>query len=212
MATAARNGDDMLEKLFGPSRETVWRQLAEELGAQYVDGGMWRGDKVEGRAGSWTVTLDTYAVSTGKTVVVFTRLRAPFVNRNGFRFSVRRQGLFSEIAIKLGGQDVEIGWPEFDDAFVLKGTDEDKVRELFARPRLRELLADQPDVHLEVCDDEGWLGPDFPEGVDELRFHTVGIIRDVERLKGLYQVFAETLEQLCEIGCATPADPGVKVR
>src|SRR5438046_80170 len=35
--------------------------------------------------GQWVVTLDTFVVSTGKSTVTFTRLQAPFVNRDGFR-------------------------------------------------------------------------------------------------------------------------------
>ena len=48
------------------------------------------------------MTLDTYAVFTGKVVIVYTRMRAPYVNPSGFRFTVYRKGLFSEIGKWLG--------------------------------------------------------------------------------------------------------------
>jgi hypothetical protein len=32
--------------LFGPSRKEIWRKLSEEIGPQYVEGGLWKGDKV----------------------------------------------------------------------------------------------------------------------------------------------------------------------
>jgi hypothetical protein len=35
----------------------------------------------------------------------------------------------------------------------------------------------QPTLTLSVLDDEGWFGTKFPEGVDELKFHTVGTIK-----------------------------------
>ena len=66
----------VLRKLFGPSRESVWRQLSSEMGGEFVKGGMWKGDKVQATHGEWTVLLDTYVVSTGKTVIHFTRMRA----------------------------------------------------------------------------------------------------------------------------------------
>jgi hypothetical protein len=65
---------------------------------------------------------------------------------------------------------------------------------------------------LEVCDDEGWFGAKFPEGVDELRFLAGGIIKDVARLKQLYDLFAEVLNHLCRIGSAYEDDPGLTVR
>src|SRR4051794_31612462 len=64
-------------KLFGPSKNEIWKQLSAELNGRFVEGGLARGEKVEVRDGEWTLTLDTYVVSTGKTFHVFTRMRAP---------------------------------------------------------------------------------------------------------------------------------------
>jgi hypothetical protein len=51
----------------------------------------------------------------------------------------------------------------------------------------------------------------FPEGVDEVHFRAGGVIKDIERFKGLFELFAETLSQLCRIGSATKEDPGVEL-
>jgi hypothetical protein len=56
---------------------------------------------------------------------------------------------------------------------------------------------------------EGWFGPEFPEDVDELSFQDVGVIKDVERLKALFDLFAAGLDQLCQIGSAYKQEPGV---
>ena len=40
---------------------------------------------------------------------------------------------------------------------------------------------------------------------------SVGIIKDVERLKLLYELFAETLDQLCRIGAAYKESPNVAI-
>jgi hypothetical protein len=39
----------------------------------------------------------------------------------------------------------------------------------------------------------------------------VGLIKDVDRLKHLYDLFAETLDELCRIGSAYQSDPGVQL-
>ena len=93
----------------GPNKKEIWRKLAGELEGRYVDGGFWKGDKVEVEHQDWTLTLDTYTVSTGKVTVVFTRMRAPFVNPGGFRFVVYRKSVFSGIGKFFGMQDIEIG-------------------------------------------------------------------------------------------------------
>jgi hypothetical protein len=43
--------------------------------------------------------------------------------------------------------------------------------------------------------------------VDELRFIVAGVITDIDRLKSLYELFAEALHQLCHIGSAYEDDP-----
>jgi hypothetical protein len=200
-----------LKTMFGPSRQEIWRQLSTEIGATYVDGGVWKGDKVQAAHGEWTVTLDTYTVSTGKSHVVYTRMRAPYVNTAGFRFTIYRKGFFTSVAKSLGMQDVQIGHEPFDSDFVIKGSDEGLLRALFANPKIRELINQQKNIHFSVKDDEGWFGATFPEGVDELYFAVVGVIKDVERLKLLYDLFGETLDQLCLVGAARKTDPGVSV-
>jgi hypothetical protein len=200
-----------LRKLFGPSKAEIWRQLAEEVKGRYVEGALFKADKVEAAHGEWTVTLDSYIVPAGKAMIPFTRLRAPYVNPDGFRFTVYRKGVFTALGKLFGMQDIEVGHEAFDRDFVIKGNDQGRLRSLFASDRLRELVDAQPDVHLSVKDDEGWFGPAFPEGVDELYFNVPGIIKDLDRLKRLYDLFAEALEQLTRIGSAYERAPGVSV-
>jgi hypothetical protein len=193
--------------LFGPSKSELWRQLSEEINGRYQRG--WSGERVQATHDEWTVTLDTFVVSTGKTYIPFTRMRAPYVNPESFRFTIYRKSIFSEMATWLGMQDIDVGDPPFDEDFVIKGTHEERVRALFRNPRLRELIDAQPKIHLTVKDDEGWFGRKFGEQVDELYFAVPGVIKDVERLKLLYELFGETLDQLCAIGSAYQRDPGV---
>ena len=200
------------EKLFGPSRDEIWRQLCQEIGADFVDGGFWKGSKVEAHHQGWTITLDTYAVSTGHTTHVFTRLRAPLVSRDGFRFTIYRKGLFSGLGKTLGMQDIEVGHSAtFDDGFIIKGNEEIKVRALFANADIRRLIEEQPQIHLELRDGEGPFRH-LPEGVDELIFHVNGVLKEVTRLRQLFDLFAAVLDELCRIGSATPDDPGVALR
>src|SRR5256885_8814125 len=49
-----------------------------EIGAVYDPGRWYGGERVVAEVGHWQITLDSYAVSNGKTTHVFTRLRAPY--------------------------------------------------------------------------------------------------------------------------------------
>jgi hypothetical protein len=196
---------------FGPRKDAVWRQLSEVIGAEFLEGGFWKGSKVQAQVGPWTVTLGTHTDSSTDHSVHYTRMRAPYVNAEGCRFTIYRKGYFSDLGKLLGMQDIEVGEPDFDEAFIIKGNDEDRVRVLFSDTKIRQMIQDQPQIRLEVKDSEGWFGPKFPEDVDELHFQVIGVIKEVERLKSLFDLFAAVLHQLCKIGSAYRQEPGVEL-
>jgi hypothetical protein len=202
----------VLRKIFGPGKDEVWKQLCTEIGAEFVQGGFWDQNKVQVHVKDWTVTLDTFVMSTGKSSMPFTRMRAPYVNNDGFRFKVYRSGVFTELGKILGMQDIEVGHSEFDREFVIKANDPVKVHLLFGNPEIRRLLEEQPSISLEVKDAGGWFGTSFPEGVDELYFQVGGVITDIERLKLLFELFSVTLNHLCHIGSAYEDDPKLALK
>jgi hypothetical protein len=203
---ARRESKGVLRRLFGPSAEDVWKALAGEMDARFEKGGWWKSGRVVAEVGPWEVTLDTLR----RDKVVYTRLRAPFVNPEGFRFRIHRRHLFSGLAEMLGLQDLPIPWdPKFDHDFIVKSNDEAKVRRLLSSENIRLLIDLQPRILFAVKDDEGWFGTKFPGGVDELYFERCGIMKDPELLRGLFDLFAETLEELCVMGSAYETPPGV---
>jgi hypothetical protein len=201
-----------MRSVFGPCREEIWRQLSETVGGHYVDGGLFGRDRVEVAHGEWTVTLDTYTVSTGKSSVTYTRMRAPFINASGFRFRIHRKNVFSGLGKLFGMQDIEIGDPDFNEHFIIQANDVPSIRRLLSNATIRDLISAQKDIALSVKDDEGVFVTRFPEGVDELHVIVHGVIKDINRLKQLYDLFAETLEELNRIGVATDDPPNVHVR
>ena len=196
-----------LRKIFGPSKAEVWRQLCQEVGAEFVDGGFWKGKKVLARVEDWTITLDTYTVSTGQSSTTYTRMRAPFVNADGFRFAIYRKGPLSKLGKALGMKDIEVGYPELDRDFIIKGNDQAKMHALFANERVRELIQSQRSIRFQIKEVKGRRREGLPEGTDELHFQVTGVIKGLPRLKSLYELFALTLNQLCHIGPASGDDP-----
>ncbi len=66
--------------------------------------------------------------------------------------------------------------------------------------------------------DEVWrqlsqeIGAEIVEGgIWKLHFQVVGVIKDVERLKAVFDLFAAILHQLCQIGSAYTQEPGVSL-
>ena len=201
----------LLRQVFGPSKEEIWSQLSREIGAEYQESGLFKEGKVVLSHRQWDITLDTYTIHTGKVTITYTRMRAPYVNRDGFRFNIYRKSAFSWIGKMFGVKDIEVGESFFDDEFIIQGEPEILVRSLLNNSMIRQLIQDQKNIHFQVRDDEGWFKAKFPEGVDELYFEVADVIKDRERLKNLFDLFALVLDELCRLGSAYETDPNVEL-
>lgn len=188
-------------RVFGPSQEEVWSQLAAELGGQ-LETGWWHGTRVHARAGDWTTVLEQFIVPAGKVMIPYTRLRAPYRAPNGFRFSIRREHFFDRLGKWMVGDDIEVGHDLFDRTFLIKGSDEERVRELLNDPALREALLGQTDLTLYVQQNEGWLGERLEVGIQELRLDVPGTITDLPQLRAWYELFALAMNRLQQMGYA----------
>ncbi|MFO0924789.1 MAG: hypothetical protein U0905_20165 [Pirellulales bacterium] len=136
---------------------------------------------------------------------------APYVNPSHFTFRVCRRSWIQDLKTYFGAQDIVIGDEEFDRDFIIQGNDEEKVRKLFQNESIRQLIDEQPVIELTSIDDEGWFGKPFPEDTDELLYSVPGLLKDPERIKDLFELFAKLLDQLCVIGGAAAQTPNVKL-
>lgn len=198
--------------LFGPSQKETWTQFSQEVKAEFIKGGVFGTHKVVAQEKIWTITLDTFAVHTGKATIPFTRLRAPFMTKDSFRFKIERRNFFSPVADFFGRKSLSTGYPDFDKEFVIKSSDEYKMKKFFSSEPIRMLLLEQKDFEFEIKDDEGWPGTKFPSDVDELYLQATGIVKDVERLKKFLLIFTASMNQLVEIGSAYEREVNVVLK
>jgi hypothetical protein len=204
-----------LRGLLGPSQREVWERLCGVIGAEYDPGGLFNRPRVLRRARNWTITL-TASNSPGPssaTKITTTRLRAPFVSRDGFRFTVERKSGLGKSGKPIGRHYVASGHPEFDDEFWVNTRDRAKAHALLDDEAYRRALRAQRSLWPKVKDDAGWFGPRFSEHVDLLMFEEIDVkpMTDVTRLESLFALMEATLDRLCRIGSATEDDPGVVV-
>ena len=102
---------------FRKNRVSVWQKLSEEIGANYIPAKKRKSvEKVEAYHDYWTITIDSYLTSHYGTRG--TKITAPYVNRDGFYFRIYRANAASQLATKLGLQDIIIGHRQFDKDFI----------------------------------------------------------------------------------------------
>ena len=203
------------KSIFGPSKDEIWGQIAQDIDGEYNDAGFFGRDVLKYRHGEWEIHLDTFTRSSNsgqhQSSTTYTRMRVPFKNKDQLYFKIFPENFFSPVGKFFGLQDIQIGDSFFDDSFVIKGNNESRIKEFLSDSRVRELIQAQPRVHLEVKDDEGWFGASFPAGVDELYFETYGVIKDPHTVKLLFELFTTILDRLVEIDSAYESAPGVNL-
>src|SRR5690349_8051534 len=204
---ARRERTGWLRALLAPSVNESWKQLAATLPGSFAERGWFTSPLIAACHGPWTLTLDV----THRGEIPYTRLRAPFASADAFRFTIYRAGPFTRLAERMGMQDVRIGLGPFDDAFVIQANSPEKVRALLLSSfRLRYLLVSLPHVHFTVQDASGcFTNTTFAAGAaaDELCFEYRGVVKEVDRLRNLFELVALTLDTLCQIGSARPIVP-----
>lgn len=191
-----------LRERFGPHEKALWKQLYDELGGVLTDREGDRQDKVVAKVGPWVITLDEHSEPGYRAEYLYTRLRAPFVNPDGLRFAVSHQTVFANIGRLVGMQDIRVEHRPFDKMFLVQGSDPKVIKALFDDDRLRELVKSEPDIHLQVRDAGNWFEDYFPDNVDELVLEVEGQVKDYDRLKRLFDLFARVMNDLCNLGSA----------
>jgi hypothetical protein len=199
------HGMASLRERFAGHENALWKKISDELGGQLTDQKGARHDKVVADIGSWTVTLDQHTEAGYRSEHVYTRLRAAFVNPDGLRFAVSHQTVFANIGKLVGLQDIQVDHEPFDNMFLIQGTDADKIKALFDDDKLRELTKLEPNIHLQVRDAGSWFEDFYPDNVDELVLEVQGEVKDLDRLKRLFDLFSNVMDGLCRIGSAYEA-------
>ena len=140
------------------------------------------------------VILDIYNNhAMGFEAVAYTNFSAYLFGRDDFRFSVHQQSLTDEIGKIFGVQDVSLGFPDFDERFVIKTNNKSRVINLFEDPMVRNTLLGLPEFSFEIIEyseeDENITAPFL-----ELRIHQA--IADPLRLKEIYRTFLSVLKHI----------------
>ena len=113
--------------------DTAWGEAARKVDGTFKPAeGSWYARtprRIEATLDRIDVVADSYVVRHGKGSTAYTRLTVTAVpNSRGFSLSIDAENVFASIGKALGAQDVVVGEPRFDEAFVVKSNAEDMAR------------------------------------------------------------------------------------
>jgi hypothetical protein len=114
-----------------------------------------------------------------------TILSARFPNPSGYRFALHEESFFDDLGKFFGMQDVEIGYPDFDERILVKTNDEGRVRTMLNDDTTRQLLLSLEDFTFEIV-----VPDEDPQNQDStLELIIEDGITDPVRLRQIYRIF-----------------------
>jgi hypothetical protein len=193
--------------------DRTWQAAADNLGFAFEAGTADGGPTITGSVDGLDAQVVAYAKKSGSTSTRFTMYTVQFP-RLGIGLHLMRQAGVGQILKVFGTQDLEIGDPEFDKAFIVQSTDVDAARALLTPGRtmvLNRLLATNPD--LTVLDDRIIIDRrgrvrDSAVIVSLLRrlASAAAILADANRSATMSNVVEQRIEGTVPIGIGTDDD------
>ncbi|MFC5269301.1 hypothetical protein [Adhaeribacter terreus] len=119
-----------------------------------------------------------------------TTFMAP-VNNSELKFHLYPQNWLNEVGKILGLEDVELGYPEFDKTFIIKASNPEKLKRIFADETIRQTLLKYPDCELKLSHEH-----DKPNARNLLTFNLDLALISPEHLREVYHVMLQILEKL----------------
>lgn len=186
-----------------PSRNEIWQTLAGEMGGVLVKNRRGKPKGVQFEAGSWQVLLDSYTQSNGDSGQTYTRVRAIFRAKDDLRFRIYRKSIFSGLGKALGMEDLEVGMPPLDEAYIVQSNSIGKVQSLLIRNEIAGPLItlNSGKLHLRKfrkrgLRESGWM---------EVAYETAAK-RDLEQTRLMVKLVDASIKHLGRIGTAA-SDP-----
>jgi hypothetical protein len=127
-----------------------------------------------------------------------TSFTAPVPVPDNFRLAIHKEGFLDSAGKLFGMQDVVLGYPDFDERFIIKTNDEVKVKALFGDEGVRTTLLSIPHFLLHI-------GHREIEGIKRnlLELEIEEGITDPATLLGIYHAFFNLLKKI-----SGPLSPG----
>lgn len=180
--------------ILGPSRDEILQSIAEATNGDFSKGKLFKTSCIRYTYKSWCYYLDDYSIQAGNVPIIYTRLRAPFINKKGFDLTIYKKSIFSNIAKSLGGQDIATGDTDFDEDWIVKGSSESIVKSVLNYGNIRELIKDEEKLKIEIKRVEGKDNKENQSTESQITFLVQDYMKDEIRVINLIRLMESLLD------------------
>lgn len=185
--------------ILGPNKKELYQSFKEIFGGDYYEGNWNNGPRLKLEYKLWTLYLDTYVVSNGKSSTTFTRLRACLRNRSDYDLKIKKRHIFSNISEIFSSNVIKLEDEDFDNLFLVKSNDELKTLNMLKNYEIRELLNLPKKMNLSLSRKKHQYGSKCLEGESVLSYMVPYVIKDSETIDVVLRLFRLILDELFEM-------------
>ena len=164
--------------------QEAWGRFAMNSGLIMNQGGMFSTPRVTGDYKGFDYLLYTFSKGSGKSRTTYTGITMNFPKYIDCHLHVYQEGFFSKIGKALGGQDIQIGNREFDDAFMIKSQTPGKVDRILTPDLMRNMLNGKHLINMSISG-------------NGIHYEQVGIIKDVANLTYISEIMWMMANNAC---------------
>ena len=181
------------------AQSRAWGAFAQKAGLSLDPGGWFRAPTVSGAYGGFNVYLYTYTQGSGKNKTTYTSMIVYLPEETSIHLRVMREGFLSKISKAFGAQDIQLGDPAFDAAYVIKSDTPQFVPEVLSS-QIRGAMLSGGDIM------------NFTISRGRVFYNQSGVQRDEGVLRYILDVLALVARRVVEIEAPqapAPAPPQV---
>jgi len=190
----------VLNAVFRKQQGDAWGRFARDAGLALDPGGWFKAPTVSGAYGGLNVYLYTYTQGSGKNKTTYTSMVVYIPVPHRAHVRVTREGFLSKITKAFGAQDIHLGDPAFDDAYIIKSDTPELVPELLTPAIRGAMLSGGPAMNFTVS-----RGTAF--------YNQVGVQRDPGMLRYVLDVLHMVARRVIETETTAepPLEPAVNL-
>jgi hypothetical protein len=171
--------------------QEAWGRFAMNSGLILSQGGMFSSPRVTGDYKGFEYLLHTFSRGSGKSKTTYTGITMNFPKYIDCHLNVYQESFMSKIGKALGGQDIQIGDREFDEAFMIKSQTPEKIDKILTPDLRRNMLHGKHLINISVTG----------QGIN---YEKIGIIKDVANLTYVSEIMWFMANNACTMAGITP--------
>lgn len=180
-----------IKRFTGENEAAIWQQVADDM---VQEGQFFRYTAILSQQGQDTLMdIDIDLGGGFESGISITTFRTPLRQPVSLRFNMHEQDFLNEIGKVLGMEDIKLGYPDFDAAFIIQTNQPETLKSLFADERIRELLLQHPKAKLKLSAED-----ESPTAEAYLTFTLDKGIVDLNKLRAIYQLLRSLVHGIVE--------------